>query len=68
MTTPNARPFVVLSSDPRALILPQCCARCLHHDWVFLAEWPEGHRVGHSCRLNIWFPVRKQTCARQETA
>ena len=63
--TPNDRPFVVLSIDEDALLLPQCCAHCKHHEWEF-DDWDDGHAVFHHCRLNIWFPVRKQTCARQD--
>jgi len=41
----------------------ECCANCIHYD----EEWSEwDHQTYACCMLGVFFPIKKQSCKRQQ--
>jgi hypothetical protein len=41
--------------------VPTCCRECMN----FEADYDEGYLNGYWCKLNIFFPYKKQCCKKQ---
>jgi hypothetical protein len=47
------------------MFVPRCCAECFHLDAGEFGDFGE-RLAGPYCLLNVWFPTRAGTCAKQE--